>query len=81
MILCVSAIRKKISSQKEKTFLLGVFLPIAGEKRGRRGREIKRGKTKRRAIHPPVNSNLPVEALLERKSIAFYKQGKNAPLL
>ena len=61
--------------------MIGDFLPIAGEKGRRRRRKTKRGKIKREAIHPPVNSNLPVEALPERKSIAFYKQGKITPLL
>jgi len=47
LILCVSAIRKKISSQKEKTFLLGVFLPIAGEREGKEERETKKARTKK----------------------------------
>ena len=81
MILYVCAIRKKDLKPKRKNLFDLRFFYLSRGKRSRRRRETKRGRTKRRAIHPPVNSNLPVEALLERKSITFYKQGKITPLL
>jgi len=77
LILYVCAIRKKISNQKEKTFLFGDFFTYRKEKRRRRGGKIKRGKTKKEQYTHRVNSNLPVEALQERKRISFSKQGKN----
>ena len=57
-----------------------VFLPIAGEKRRRRRRKTKRGKIKRRATHPPVNSNLPVEALPERERVLLFINRGKSPL-
>ena len=67
MILCVCAIRKKDLQPKRKNLFVWRFFYLSRGIREGEEREIKRRKTKRRAIHPPVNSNLPVEALPERE--------------
>jgi len=52
LILCVYAIRKKTSKQKEKPFWFKIFLPIAEEREGEEG-ETRRGKTKKEQYTQP----------------------------
>jgi len=48
-----------------------MFLPIAGEKRRERGRETKRGRTKKEQYTHQVNSNLPNESIAREKEYCF----------
>jgi len=59
--------KKKNFQAKRKNLFAWWFFYLSRGRREGEEREIKIRKTKRRAIHPPVNSNLPVEALPERE--------------
>jgi len=66
LILCVYAIRKNTSKQKEKHFFTLRFLPIAGRRKGK-DESIKAGnKDKEQCIHR-INSNLPGGSIARRE--------------
>jgi len=71
--------KKNLQPKRKNLFALRFFYLSRG-KRSRRRRETKRGRTKRRAIHPPVNSNLPVEALPERERVLLFINRGKSPL-
>jgi len=56
---------------------LRFFYLSRGEEKEKRGRN-KKGKNKERAIHPPVNSNLPGESIAREKGrvLLFINRGK-----
>jgi len=60
------------------------FFYLSRGRRKKREGGIKKEKTKKEQYTHRINSNLPGESIAregERKSIAFYKQGKDIPLL
>jgi len=63
--------KKNLQTKRKNLFAWRFFYLSRGRREGEK-REIKRRKTKRRAIHPPVNSNLPVEALPRRKEEYYF---------
>jgi len=72
--LCLRDKKKSSQPKKKRPFCFEIFLPIAGEKR--RGEEQRKSNTLTRQTVIYLMRVLP-----GRKSIAFYKQGKDTPLL
>jgi len=76
LILCVYAIRKNTSKQKEKPFFTLRFLPIAGRRKGK-DESIRAGSKDKEQCTHRINSNLPGGSIVGERVLLFLNRGKS----